>query len=127
MPCQSDHCEATANEVALGQVLLVLDLLAGRYPKTDWDSAGYDPRVYNSAVSDQRVDKATARACAILGKMTAKEVRDQEPEVQLWWKRHQEQDRERERREAHDLRERERRERAALRSLLEKYPEEAKR
>lgn len=87
MPCDSSHLEATHKEREMSMIACLLDELDGkkRINRDHW--RGYHPRVYNQRVD---ADEMTAELCSRLQSL---DVSRCSLEMQIWWRDHQEADR----------------------------------
>lgn len=82
MPCNSDYMKATGKEVALSQVVCLLDELDGKpIDRSHW--RGYHPAVYNRA---ENGDALVAELCR---RLQTVDVTKQSLEMQMWWRDHQ--------------------------------------
>jgi hypothetical protein len=116
MPCDSSHLQATGIEVHQSQVACLLDELAGRKWERSWWE-GYHPRAYGVATR-RALDDMTAELCRALQKHGASRY---SLEMQVWWRDHQQADKDRIAEEKRRLSEIEDRERAELARLKDKY------
>lgn len=115
MPCNSDYMDADYREIELSRVCCLLDELSGkRKNKNHWN--GYHPAVYNKAGVDG--DGLVATLCA---KLSTLDVSQYSLEMQMWWRDHQEADRQRLKREKEEIKRQKQREKA-----LAKLSEEEK-
>jgi len=91
MPCNSDYMRANPIEISLSVVYGLLDeIKTGKLPK-DFGS-GYDQRIYNKGFSKNHLDKKTEELCTLLQNL---DVTKHSLELQIWWRDHQNADRER--------------------------------
>ena len=88
MPCNSDYLESSSKEKLLSQVACLLDELDGKpLDKDHW--RGYHPAVYNKQInSDELVSELCSRLQSV-------EVKEYSLEMQIWWRDHQQADKER--------------------------------
>jgi hypothetical protein len=93
MPCNSDYMEADGREIALSQVACLLDEIDGKGPINPSHWRGYHPRVYNRRADG---DELVAELCS---KLQGKDIAKCSLEMQIWWRDHQNADRERIQRE----------------------------
>lgn len=94
--------EANRIEIETSRALCLLEELggkAGRPEKSHWD--GYHPNAYGKA-NRGMLDHLTCRLCERLQRMDDKAIRTYSLEMQLWWRDHQEADRQRVERELAD-------------------------
>lgn len=89
MPCNSDYMRANDYEVRLSQAACLLDELNGRggIDKSHW--SGYHPMIYN-----QKVD-GDALVSELCGRLQGLDVSKFSLEMQVWWRDHQQADKER--------------------------------
>lgn len=93
MPCRSDYMEPDAQEREMSRVFCVRDELAGKKPtRNHWE--GYHPKAYGVSFERAESDKITAGVCAQLSADPVA-VKRLSLEAQIWWRDHQEADRER--------------------------------
>jgi hypothetical protein len=85
--------DATGFEIAMSRVYQLLDELDGK-PINPSGWSGYDARVYNKS-SDKSHDAAVAKLCAACEALGPK-IKEHSLELQIWWRDHQQADRERE-------------------------------
>ena len=90
MPCDSQYMNHTGEEKESGRVLEFLKEISGE--KFDHENPSYYGHVAT-------LNEDTAKLCAWC---RANDVSRMSLELQLWWKRHQQHDKEREEREAAD-------------------------
>ena len=92
MPCNCDHMHPNEWERELSRVLMLLDEHSTCVP-VDYKSqawAGYHKAAYCAGDLKPRLDSATAELCARLS--SVKDIRGYSPEMQMWWREHQEAD-----------------------------------
>lgn len=90
MPCNCDHLEANSLEIEISKVACLLDELRGKKQnKNSW--VGYYPDVYNK-ITREFGDELTSKLCSKLQKI---DVSKYSLEMQMWWRDHQEADKER--------------------------------
>jgi len=88
MPCDCSHMEANAREIELSKIACLLDELHGKpFDKDDW--CGYHPRVYTQAADG---DALISELC---DKLQTTNVTEYSLEMQMWWRDHQEADKQR--------------------------------
>ena len=88
MPCDSSHMEANGKEREMSRVACLLDELDGKPIDRDhW--RGYHPVVYNKKTDD---DKMVADLCMMLQRV---DVTKHSLEMQMWWRDHQQADKDR--------------------------------
>lgn len=98
MPCNSEYMNANDLEKELSRVLLLLEELETGKPvdhkSSDWD--GYLSGVYGNSPTTlrRRADVAVAELCDKLKQVP--NVQKYSLEMQIWWREHQEADRQRE-------------------------------
>jgi len=91
MPCNCDYMEANNRETALSRVACLLDELDGHPINTNhW--RGYHPRVYNRGLRTSDADAMVARLCE---RLQSVDVKNYSLEMQMWWRDHQAEDKER--------------------------------
>lgn len=101
MPCDSSYMNANDLEKELSRVLLLLEELKTGKPidpkSSDW--GGYLPGVYGDGQSSlrRRADIAVAELCSKLQRIP--DIQRYSLEMQMWWREHQEADRQREKQE----------------------------
>lgn len=95
MPCNSDHLEPHLKEIEGSKVKTLLDTLNGE-PFNKDHFRGFHPEVYSKRYSKRQFDKDTATLCSRMKKFSEDEVKEQQLELQIWWKDHQEADAKRE-------------------------------
>ena len=114
MPCNSDYMEATKHEKNLSVVYGLLDeLKTGKLPKNFGD--GYDHRVYNKKLSKEHLDEKTEELCS---KLQQTDVTKYSLELQMWWRDHQAEDKERLQKELKDKKDKSAREAALVKLTL---------
>lgn len=93
MPCNSSHLKAKFVEVEYSKVkALLVELQTGELPKYFGD--GYHKGIYGN-VNRKDLDKLTELLCYALKKV--KDIKKHSPEMQIWWRKHQEADKKKER------------------------------
>lgn len=92
MPCDSNYLEPYGMERSLSEVACLLDELDGKAWDRDWWN-GYHPKVYSKHLDKQAADEMVARLC---GELRKRDVTQYSLEMQIWWRDHQEADRQRE-------------------------------
>lgn len=113
MPCNSDYMEPSKREKHWSKVLCFLDELDGKpLDKHHWE--GYHPTVYGQGFKRENADSSVAELCSRL--QGEEDVTKYSLEMQIWWRDHQEADRERIEHELQRIKEKEDRE-AALAKL----------
>lgn len=91
MPCNGDYMNPTQQEINLSVVYGLLDeLKTGKLPERFGD--GYDSRVYSKGFTKKHLDKKTKELCSKLQKT---DVTKFSLEMQMWWRDHQNADKER--------------------------------
>lgn len=110
MPCNSDYMNPTSLEKNLSVVYGLLDeIRTGKLPE-DFGS-GYDQRVYNKGLGKRHLDERVSELCSLL---KVADVSRFSLEMQIWWRDHQNADKERENRERMEALAREIKERALV-------------
>ena len=98
MPCDSSYMNATPDEVALSKLCCFIDEING-VPYGEFHPDGYHPRAYNTGFNGSQcralADEWTSELCARLRKS---DVTKYSLELQIWWRDHQIDDKDRERR-----------------------------
>lgn len=90
MPCNSDYLAADGYEQSLSQVACLIDEING-LPRNRSYWRGYHPRVYckaDHALGDQLVSE-------LCGLLRDRDVTRYSLEMQIWWRDHQEADKQR--------------------------------
>lgn len=88
MPCNSDYMNPSSKEKELSRVACLLDELNGKkWTKSSW--AGYHPTVYCKTPDG---DKLVSTLCQ---KLQNTDVSKYSLEMQMWWRDHQEADKQR--------------------------------
>ena len=91
MPCNSDYMEASTREIELSRVSCLLDELNGKkWTKSSWE--GYHPRIYCCSVGKDVAGALVAFLCA---RLQSVDVSKYSLEMQMWWRDHQQHDKER--------------------------------
>ena len=91
MPCNSDYMNANQSEKNLSVIYGLLDELeTGKLPSNFGD--GYDKRVYNKHLSKGHLDEKTEELCSKLQKT---DVSKFSLEMKMWWRDHQNADKDR--------------------------------
>ncbi|MCG7948019.1 MAG: hypothetical protein N0C84_16890 [Candidatus Thiodiazotropha taylori] len=98
MPCNSNYMKASGKEVAISQVACLLDELDGKPINRDY-WRGYHPLVYN------RIHDADALVAELCGKLQKVDVSQYSLEMQIWWRDHQQADKDRLEREIQSIKE----------------------
>jgi hypothetical protein len=102
MPCNSDYLAAHDDEVEFSRALQLLDELDGKRKHPDKDAwSGYDSRAYGHCTK-AGLDDAVSMLCARLSALPSDAIKDYSPEMQMWWRDHQQADRRREAKERKD-------------------------
>jgi hypothetical protein len=87
----------TELETNLSKVYGLFDeLRTGKLPKEF--GTGYDKRVYNRGITQQKLNEKVEELCSLLKKK--KDITKYSLEMQVWWRDHQKADKEREKKEA---------------------------
>ena len=95
MPCNSDYMNPTAQEIQISRIACLLDELDGKkWTKDEW--AGYHPSAYGMGDNKKKRDKMTKALCERLQRT---DVTKYSLEMQMWWRDHQEADRQRQMKE----------------------------
>jgi hypothetical protein len=89
MPCNSDYMEASGKEIALSQVACLLDELNGKQEIDSSHWYGYHPKVYNQHTNG---DALVYELCDRLQK---EDISKRSLEMQIWWRDHQKEDKDR--------------------------------
>ena len=87
MPCNSDHCGPDGREIESARIIKFLDqigILEGDIPMN-----GFQPSVYGDV---SKLDKHTAQLCDFCSK---NDITKYSLELQIWWRDHQEVDKQR--------------------------------
>jgi len=117
MPCNSDYMAPHQPEINLSKVLCFIDeVKTGKLDKSSL--GGYHKGAYGK-FTKEKLDKATAELCSMLKN---KDTTRYSLELQIWWRDHQEADRQRVFKEASDAKARAVKEQA----LKKLTPEERK-
>lgn len=108
MPCNCDHMGANNREVELSKIACCLEEILERKKinKNDW--GGYHPKIYSKHISNKKANEMISKLCRLCSE--ADDITKYSLELQMWWRDHQELDRqrlERERIEALDKKHRE--------------------
>ena len=91
MPCNCDHLESSNLEKELSKTVALLEELKTRVFPLKFGS-GYLVGVYNKA-SEEQLEKTTEELCDKIQKI--KDINTYSLELQMWWRDHQEADKER--------------------------------
>lgn len=103
MPCNSNHMLANDFEKNLGEVYLLLDELEGRpFDSKTWKNRGYDKRVYYIRVPKGILSTKTKELCSKLQEKSEEEIKNYSLSLQVWWREHQDADKERLKKEHED-------------------------
>lgn len=93
MGCQSNYQEANQLEIENSKVLALLEELeTGKLPS--YFGNGNHKLVYNISTK-QVVDESVSILCKKLKQIKKEEIKAKSLELQLWWREHQKEDRER--------------------------------
>lgn len=82
MPCNSDYLRATGEEIAISQVMCLLEELEGKKIEPHYWK-GHHPLVYNKTIDGNELVR---KLCAKLKKV---DVTKYSLEMQIWWRDHQ--------------------------------------
>lgn len=96
MPCNGDYLNATRDEVQISIVYSLLDELETNSLNQNYYK-GYHPEVYNKAISYKTFTEKVQELCTKLSKT---DVSNYSLEMQMWWKKHTEEDNKRKAKEA---------------------------
>jgi hypothetical protein len=98
MPCSCAGMEPSSVSIKMSQVLCCLDELAGKsWEKRDWE--GYHEKAYQRRFTQKDADKLVSHLCELLQQT---DVTKYSLELQMWWRDHQREDKERIERELAD-------------------------
>lgn len=96
MPCDSSHMQATGEEKTASMLIVLLDELDGQGPPNPRTYGnGYDPRTYNMGEKAPTSHEMARELCERLQAMKPETIARHSLELQMWWRDHQEADRER--------------------------------
>lgn len=93
MPCNCDHMSAHPYEVVASRLVCLLEEVTEGKPIEPNHWRGYHPKVYNQRISKQESDALAQTLCDTLSQKES--VSDYSLELQVWWRDHQQHDKER--------------------------------
>lgn len=96
MPCDSSHLEPTEYEVEGTKLVYLLEEIdTGKKPDPAAFRSGMHQNVYGK-ISKAGLDRMTAKLCRKLKALHPEGIESYSLEMQLWWRDHQEADRQKE-------------------------------